>query len=570
LKSLESVKFDNEPVKKLESIFNFGFEEVFNLKFSTLFSIEFKVTPAMTKFSLYYGFAVYPGKNAAAGIPKFRVRINNKIKLENELNPDDFFSKVINKNETEYKPQWKQLNLNLKKYHGNKVMIEFLITQPDKSETDSSYFGISKLQVQERIKVSRNLSNRSKPNIILIVCDALRNDRVFTELTPFLNSFKDKIVNLEPAYTVASWTWPAVTSILTGLYPFKHQVYRYDHHELSEKNLMVQEILQRNGYVTSGFSSNPLIKKMYGYDRGFDSFLELPLVDLNDLLPYIKDWISYFKKYSFFSFIHCMDTHTPYLAPKRFTKHKIINISPEDIQNIILNLNQGGESERMNPELLLYIKEQYNAQVRYFDHTLGKFIKFLEKEKLLENTVLIITSDHGEEFLEHENLTHGFSLFNTLIRVPMLLIGERVNEIPVKDLFSHLDLFPSICDMGEVKQDFNLDGVSFFKPGFPDEIFISTHDYHIRGVGWFSKFGLIHGNFKIVYFPKENQYELFDLEKDPGENYNLAGDETYAQTLSELKGRLEPYLNNEDLIYLSETTDMDNQLQKNLQDLGYL
>ncbi|MCK4667782.1 sulfatase [Candidatus Dependentiae bacterium] len=556
--------------KSLEKVFNFGFDEVYSTGLNKSIEINFNFPSDIVSLSFYFGFLEIPNHHLKR---KFQITmlINEKEIKTKVIHPRDYFRKNKYKDNL-IELSWQHNSLRLKKFLNQKLNIKIVFSSKDTSCKEAVQFGITRLKFIKQIHRPRNINKKNK-NIIIVLSDALRYDKVFTELTPFLNSMRSEIKNLTPSYSVAPWTWPSVPSILTGVYPFKHGIYRFDKHELNPKVKMIGEIFQENGYITSCFSSNPLIKRKYQFDRGFDFFMELPLVSLDNYLPFIKDWITYFKHYNFFSYIHCMDTHTPYIAPARYLKKlkvKQKNLSPEIVQNIIHDVNEQGNNENLNHDVLEEIKKMYDAQVMYFDNSMRKLIDFLKKEKVFDNTIILVLSDHGEEFMEHSNLAHGYSFYEALSRVPLLIINGDIKDLPEREFYSTLDIFPSLLELSGLKTNQKSDGLSILKAVSDRDLFLATHHYYIKGEGWFPKFGLIYKGYKLIYFPKLKSWELYNLKKDPQELKNIYNESQKLELLKEIKIRLSTYITKDDESYLPEDQSLSDDLKNTLKGLGYI
>ena len=241
-------------------------------------------------------------------------------------------------------------------------------------------------------------------NIILISVDTLRADHVGTygylkPTTPNIDKFANQAYVFENAYASSPWTLPSHTSMLTGFYPQKfHAELPTD--ILPENALTIAEILSENGYKTVAFSTGAFITRNQGFAQGFATFNELQnWQDAQEISQKSINWLNQNQKSKFFLFIHSFHTHDPYSPQDQFIK-KI----DSDYQGYLnsINISQIVDINTSKTNLSEYEKRRivslYDAEIAELDNYFGQFFKTLEDLKLMENTIIIITSDHGEEF----------------------------------------------------------------------------------------------------------------------------------------------------------------------------
>jgi arylsulfatase A-like enzyme len=306
-----------------------------------------------------------------------------------------------------------------------------------------------------------------KPNIILIILDAVRADclscyghsllttsnidRIAEESTLFLETI-----------ATAPWTIPSVGSILTGLSPSEHGATQ-EHPFLRSTITTLPEILQNNGYYTVAFVANPWLNPSSNLMKGFNEIhfhmnwksrkkryvrKILRLLTLTSLYnkfdltgpgcsyDIIYDAVQTIKTFvredkPFFLYIHLMDAHLPYIPQRRYLQSlyndrdlysKIIRnpFLKDGFVHIRYNLRKLSISQR---EMELF-RCAYNACILEMDECIGKLYSFLKEEKLLDNTLLIITSDHGEEIGDHNLMDHQLCLYDTLLKVPLIIRNQ--------------------------------------------------------------------------------------------------------------------------------------------------
>ncbi len=245
-------------------------------------------------------------------------------------------------------------------------------------------------------------ATRAQPNILIVVLDALRADHVGCygyerNTTPNLDAFARESVLYRNAYATCSWTKPSVTSILTGLTCEAHGVQKAMDN-LSASTPYLPAECKARGYATAIFMANTFIYPEGGYARGCDRFwqfvpdfewqawLDGPVeiddaVVVNRAIPWVRE-----TRAPWFAYVHLIGPHTPYEEPAR-----VWEFGDEPI-------------------------DDYDEKLRYADAQLGRLLAAVPKD-----TIVIITSDHGEEFGEHGGLWHGRTLYDEVLRVPLLI-----------------------------------------------------------------------------------------------------------------------------------------------------
>ncbi len=260
-------------------------------------------------------------------------------------------------------------------------------------------------------------------NIILISIDTFgaKHSTVYNptlNTTPFLKKLADERgVVFEYAYAQAPWTLPSHTAMLTGLYPWDIGVWGpFD--ALPKAVETLSELLAENGYATAAFSTGAFVQPEWQFDQGFDEFqgelTEEYWNDLPMLLNNAQDWILSHResKKPFFVFVRPFELHDPYGTPG--------NPGAVTIEDIVdANLQEGGPTEAQSKQF----ETAYHEEVKIADTALREFFKALDESGLSQNTIVLITSDHGEEFGEHGTAGfHSITTYTELIHVPLVVI----------------------------------------------------------------------------------------------------------------------------------------------------
>jgi len=347
-------------------------------------------------------------------------------------------------------------------------------------------------------------------NILLITVDTLRADHLgcygdARAFTPHMDRLAADGVLFEGAETAAPITLPAHASILTGTYPAFHGVRNNGTYRLGPRAETLAEVLKAHGYRTGAvISGYPLVTR-YGLSQGFDSY--------DDRLPPEKErqigfrerraeevsqsgisWLEAGAGQRFFLWLHYFDPHAPYIPPSPYAER--------------------------------FSRSPYDGEVTYVDAEIGRVLEKVRQMGLSEKTLVVLVSDHGEGLGEHGEATHGVFLYETTLRVPMILSlpgplprGRRV-ATPVRTI----DLMPTILRLADLPEPDDLQGTSLLplvsrRP--PDLLLKSISETLLprENYGWSEMAALRVGDWKYIQAPRE---ELYDLRTDPGEADNLA------------------------------------------------
>lgn len=419
------------------------------------------------------------------------------------------------------------------------------------------------------------------PNVILISIDTLRTDHLGCygyekDSSPHLDELASESFLFESHFAPSSLTKPSHVSMLTSLYPISHSV--LTNHEplsFSDEIVPIAKILNERDFKTAGFTGGGSVSRMDGFSRGFDMWSEGHLIASH--LPDVREWINTNKDAPFFLFFHFYDVHAPYVFRENFKDmyrdldnyadlisktEKILaaeKLSLEYYSTLTLqekfSLLVSGLIQKFRrrpeegvgvaarkeifsmlskwrtiPEYTEHIQlliDSYDAGIKYTDYYIGEFFDFLKSSGLWENTLLIVTSDHGEEFMEHNMVTHGGHLYDTLIHIPLIIkmpgsYGQAVKRIT--GLSDIVDLMPTILDVLNVKFNGQMQGQSLLplmqgkQHKRKDRIFASLD------IGESQKIRLVRTDrWKYIIHDMDfsDADELYDLKEDRSELRNL-------------------------------------------------
>jgi len=295
--------------------------------------------------------------------------------------------------------------------------------------------------------LSNAIGQERLPNIILISIDSLRADHLGCygypkPTSPNIDALANESVVFTNAISTTTWTLPAHISMLTSLYPEVHQVIN-DGNKLSDKavvplnppyqrgqGVVCAEIMKEAGYLTAGFVSGPYLSSKFGYNQGFDLYDDYTInYSSNEeshrgttspkIHQQVTKWLEQNYSSQFFLFIHYWDVHYDYTPPPPFD-----TMFDPDYTGTITGKNYEG-NKLINPQMpkrdLEHIIALYDGEIAFTDSYIGKLMTYLKELGIYENTMVILTSDHGDEFFEHGCKGHRNNLFDETLKVPLII-----------------------------------------------------------------------------------------------------------------------------------------------------
>ena len=477
------------------------------------------------------------------------------------------------------------------------------------------------MYINKRSKITRS------PNVILIVMDTARAQNFscyghVKQTAPNLEAIASEGVLYENAVSPGIWTLPSHASIFTGLLPSSHgenSVSRSLDHSIPT----IAEYLSSRDYLTVGFSKIHFVGKKTGLARGFQQFYEMwkldPLRENGNILDklYIKfdrklenikylkpdygsrrinhmveKWFSehHQKDRPFFLFINYFEPHLTYWPPKdyrsRFLEEHMFKKAGGVNQDA--NAYNAGMVE-MSEEDFEILRALYDGEIAYTDYRIGEIVNMLKDKELLDETLLIITSDHGEIIGEHGLMEHRTCPYQPVVHVPLII---RFPDIfpkgrRIKELVQTTDLFPTVCHiLGDSDQieKCAFDGtilpplndtnhryaVTEYVEAKPPDSFLRKNPTVDTSIFTTSFMSVRRDNHKLIW-SSDDKYNLFDLSSDPTEERNIAGDEKQAAILSDLRAVVQKQLNKwKDPARGDYSGEMEEEVVKRLEDLGYL
>ncbi len=444
------------------------------------------------------------------------------------------------------------------------------------------------------------------PNVLLIVLDTVRADHLSAygysrDTSPELVRLARRGVRFEHAYATAPWTLPSHSSLLTGRWP--HELATSRGKPLETNVLTLAESLAARGYVTGGIVANHYFcSRDHGLSRGFAHYEDFEVSPLSllgssgmgwlivqasakaqaKLVDWIDDaspcydplgfrrksaarvnrnalrWLSQISNRPFFLFLNYFDVHDPYLLPHGARNR--VGLSPTTEAEVRLLRDWATlDKSKVSSRGITLARDSYDACVAYLDQQLGRLIDALDRRKLLDNTIVIVTSDHGEHLGEHGLFGHALSVYEPEARVPLLLFYPPV--VPqgriIMDPVSLRDIPATVSHLMGARNQTPFPGSSltryWMSDGMPTPPVASPVVCELENIGLITSARgnamLADGSIRAltdgrqVYVRHQSgREELFDLDTDPGEVCNLAGQPKAGSILKRLQSSMDAFL----------------------------
>ncbi|HNT34791.1 MAG TPA: sulfatase-like hydrolase/transferase, partial [bacterium] len=396
---------------------------------------------------------------------------------------------------------------------------------------------------------------KTAPNVLLITLDTVRADRLgcygYGDIkTPNIDQLAREGILFEKAYCQVPITLPSHASILTGLYPPNHGIRLNGPYLLPSDVPTVSSLLQEKGYRTGAFVSASVLLSQFGMSRGFDIYDDEILSASTAYMPERRaavtgqravNWLKSSSMDSFFLWVHFFDPHMPYDPPEPFRSQ--------------------------------YEANPYDGEIAYVDSVLGKVLGALEETGERDNTLIILTADHGEGLGEHEETTHSLFVYDGTVRVPLILVlpknqvkdsspwkpGTRVSQV-----VETVDIVPTVLDVLGMKTALRFDGKSLLNADKETSRYAYAECLYPMSMGWCPLQTARQDQWKYIRAPRR---ELFDTDTDPSERANLYSDD------HERARDLEKWLSGYPIYSEREASLKQNvspEVARSLTDLGYL
>ncbi len=504
--------------------------------------------------------------------------------------------------------RWRRTPLELQEFSGKSVKLSFSLTSDNPGTL--GYWGSPTIQSRnagpnakaEADPDSRNSALGPAPRgVILIICDTMRSDHLSAydygrETTPAMIRMADQGVLFKQCIAQGTWTKVSVPSILTSLYPSVHGIKKFTD-RLSTSIKTMAEVFSDAGYATIGMSSVLFTGQFTDLHRGFDELHESGSIDseihpktsreyVDRLLP----WIELHKDSPFFVMLHVFDPHDPY---EPYSPYNTLWADPamkevheqqmKQVREVIANptLKRFGmpnlkelQQARIDPEAFIsHIQDWYDGSIRGMDVEIARLYEGLRNLDLDDKTLVVLTSDHGEEFLDHGATFHGQSVYSELSHVPLIIRqpGTIEPSAPVETLVQSIDIMPTILEISGITPPDGIQGQSLVPllvggaSGQESADLSFASEAYADAAGWTDRpavtekaivlepggatsdsirsVAIVKNGWKLIqntpHNSEESSYELFEYGVDPLDQKDLSGER--ADILKELIRDLEAW-----------------------------
>lgn len=381
---------------------------------------------------------------------------------------------------------------------------------------------------------SISCSQPQRPNVLLVVVDTLRKDHLHLyghpqPVSPAIDALAAQGWAFENHFTHATQTVPATLSLLLSRTPADHgfsppdpKIFATERPLYPLDFVFLSEVLSDAGYTTAGFTANPYLTRDNAFDQGHRTFASLPGPGeaINAAaIQWLGEWGKQ-RAEPFYLYLHYMDVHQPYLPPARYRDRFVSargGVMLEGSRPIAL----------ADPRDLAYSASVYAATVAHVDDLVGEILRELDALGVRDQTIVVLTADHGEEFGEHGGIGHGRTLYSELVRVPMIIAYPPKLEAGrrIAHLSQHVDVAPTILDLAGVRVPDDFRGRTVFEPA--QRVFLEIGPWR----------GIIADGSKWVWNRNTGEQQLFaltdQLDATPRDEPLVA---------EKLRAQLEPYL----------------------------
>ncbi|MCI0415231.1 sulfatase [bacterium] len=530
-------------------------------------NVIFQVTLPAQKPRLFFGIGVPSRKKETPQQTQFVY----SVIIHTKWGSNELLRRTMHSSPKDAK--WKDESVDLSDFAGKQVRLE-LKSESSSSNLDS-YIAWSSPEIYDVASMT------NKPNIILISIDTLRADRVFSGFAPNLAAFAKQSIVYRNAYCTFPSTLSSHTSVMTGLYVASHQVSRPTYQIVRTKLIprelnTIAEVAHQAGYYTAGITDGGFVSGFYGFEQGFQEYLENPEKSHNRVatLDNAQQWIGTNSNRPFFLFLHSYTVHEPFHPPadvfrKLFPKPALDQ--PPHITMEWLDKVVGGKlipTEQQKE----FVRQCYNAEVYFYDQNFGLLMRKLKQLGLDKNTVILIFGDHGEMFFDRDNtFGHGKTLHKEEISVPLILSLPGKKQEERTDLVSLVDIYPTLAALMGAEIRNPIDGISLLEPPGSAKRSRRTIYYELT-YGNEAKWGIQSNEFKMVFDKQKGQQSFYDLRKDPEEKNDLSA--TAPRTMQSMKALLSAYIQKSvtptELVKGAQDKKESDELREQLKALGYI
>jgi arylsulfatase A-like enzyme len=467
---------------------------------------------------------------------------------------ETLLSRTLHPGSAEDQPGWTDASLDLSGLAGTRVRFFFRterVDGGDGSESESLVSWPGSPVWSSPILYSAEAPKRNdKPSILLISLDTVRADHLgcygyHRATSPNIDKFVEDAFLFESVTAPSSWTLPSHASLFTGLLPSVHGADFFPWLPsraifpwtitVQERETTLTELARQCGLLTAAYTEGVYVRAALGFAQGFDLYSDGALGGVAEqTFGAALEWIRKYGMLPFFLFVHTYQPHSPYSPPGRFAA-----MFDPDYSGPVGKTVFGPAVDGFSDADKVHIEALYDGEIAYTDEVVGTFLDKLRQMHVLDNTVIIIFSDHGEEFYEHGGVGHNTTLYDEQLRVPLIIrlagahppTGRVARQVSLTDVYATVvdilgtdhrsptdctSLLPLIGGAGvqtSYEREFVVSELfEYDKESLPEHLMTPT--WRMRSVRSARE--------KYIISEKSQTEELYDLQKDPGEKNNIA------------------------------------------------
>jgi arylsulfatase A-like enzyme len=385
-----------------------------------------------------------------------------------------------------------------------------------------------------------------RTNVVFIVVDTTRADHIGSygyrrDTTPHIDRLAEKSTVFEQAYSHTPWTMPSVASLFTSLPPRDHGIVKWEQ-PLALEHLTLAEHLQAHGFLTAGFVSHLIFFPEYRFNQGFEHYDvsvlregdPVELTTSREISDLAIRWLREEAHDPFFLWLHYFDPHGVYLQHEPYV--------------------WGDQAI-----------DRYDSEIRHTDEQIGRVLSSLETLGMADDTIVVVVADHGEEFGDHGGIRHSKTLYDEVVRIPLVIYVPGFSPRRIDTIVSESDVAPTLCRLLGLPVPASFAGRAF---AFDDDSFrVEEHrTVFMETLRLADKRGVRDGRWKLVIDRETGARMLFDLARDPGEKRNMTAER--ADVVARLERAIAEH-------YAQGRTQVDEHelsepLREQLEALGYL
>ena len=459
----------------------------------------------------------------------------------------------------------------------------------------------------------------TKPNVVIYTSDTLRADHASLygygrETTPFLKKLGATGVVFDDCQAQATWTKPSIASLMTSLYAFTHGIVR-DSDTIPPGAATLAQQIRGAGYVTASMVSTPFVGRATGLERGFDYLYEYPVVlrqhnpqterdtDSEALNRVVFPWLDAHRAEPFLLYAHATDPHAPYNPPAPFDS-RFANAAETPAFNRAYSSLHGqhqygggavfspvmARKAGLDPDRFIHQAiDRYDGEIAHNDHSLELLVGKLKQLGILDNTLIIVLSDHGEEFWDHGWTGHGQSVYQELTHAMLLMWNPRLLPSPrrVSEPVQLIDVMPTVLEALHVKVPVITQGQSLLPLARGQKfdrrgLVVASRFAAVKPEGLIPEnavdsFAIIGPKWKFIFRNKAAKFgvtpvELYDRATDRAERQDVAEQhpEQVEQSMSALRQWIDAQNKIRAIIGHAGTTTLDAKTLERMRSLGYL